>query len=360
MNTFGINLRLTTFGESHGPAMGGIIDGFPTGFKIDFDLLQQEIDKRRPGNSNLVTQRKEKDKPEFLSGISPDGITLGTPIGYIIRNEDMRSGDYSEIERMYRPNHADFTYDARYGLRDYRGGGRSSARETVNWVVAGSLALQWLNYKGISIESELTAVGKKEYPLLKENLIKNPDSVTKPALPSDIKKEFEEEILSAKNNGDSVGGRVTCVITGLFPGLGNPVFGKLHASLAQAMMSINAAKAFEYGVGFDAPDFTGTESADIFYLDQEREIKTKTNFSGGIQGGITNGMPVFFNVTFKPTPTVLKEMPTVDEDGEKTILKARGRHDPCVAVRAVPVVKAMAALVIADYLIPRIEDKYLI
>ena len=272
----------------------------------------------------------------------------------------MRSGDYSEMERMYRPNHADFTYDARYGLRDYRGGGRSSARETVNWVVAGSLALQWLNYKGIYIEAELTAVGKKEYHVLKENLIKNPDSVTKLALPSDIKKEFEEEILSAKNNGDSVGGRVTCVITGLFPGLGNPVFGKLHASLAQAMMTINAAKAFEYGSGFDAPDFTGTESADIFYRDKEREIKTKTNFSGGIQGGITNGMPVYCNVTFKPTPTVLKEIPTVDEDGEKTILKARGRHDPCVAVRAVPVVKAMAALVIADYLIPRIEDRYLI
>lgn len=355
MNSLGKNLRLTTFGESHGPAMGGIIDGFPPGFKIDFELLQEEIDKRRPGSSGLVTQRKEEDKPEFLSGITSEGITLGTPIGFIIRNKDQHSRDYADMSDIYRPNHADYTYEARYGLRDYRGGGRSSARETVNWVVAGALACQWLATKGIKIESVLTAAGQKDYNQLKEKLIQSPHSQPSLQIPQEIQKAFEEEIMRAKREGDSVGGRVTCLINGLPAGLGNPVFSKFHASLAQAMMSINAAKAFEYGVGKEAPMFSGIQSADIFFTDTDKTIKTKTNFSGGIQGGITNGMPIFFDVTFKPTPTVLQELETVNSAGNKVTLKAKGRHDPCVAVRAVPVVKALAALVTMDFLIPSTE-----
>lgn len=352
MNTFGHNLRITTFGESHGPAMGGIIDGFPSGFKIDFEKLQLEIDRRRPGTSNFVTQRNEPDVPEFLSGISPEGITLGTPIGFIVRNKDHHSADYSENSQKYRPNHADFTYQTKFGIRDHRGGGRASARETLNWVVAGALAQQWLLQKNIKVTSLLTAVGDLDFSChIKPKLLYKPFDSKNFELTEKQQKAFVDKILQAKNNGDSISGEVTCFINGVPAGVGSPVFQKLHASLAQAMMSINAAKAFEYGIGSQTTDFSGLEQLDIFYKNKEGEIVTKTNFSGGIQGGISNGMPIYFKVTFKPTPTVKHDLATVDQEGKETVIKMKGRHDPCVAVRAVSVVKAMAALVIADALL---------
>lgn len=351
MNTFGTKLRLTTFGESHGPAIGGIIDGFPSGFKIDFESLQKEVSKRSPGSSNLVTQRKEKDIPEFLSGISPQGITLGTPIGFIIRNCDNHSSDYSDLADKYRPNHADYTYEAKYGLRDYRGGGRASARETANWVVAGALAQQWLHGEGINIKTLLTSVGQISFTdEIIASLSEKPFSNQAFEIPSNLQSDMDKEILKAKNEGDSVGGIVTCLINGLNAGYGNPVFDKLHSRLAQAMMSINAAKGFEYGYGFNSSFKKGSLLLDTFTFNGEI-IETKTNFSGGIQGGISNGMPIFFNVAFKPTPTILREIETVDINGNPTILKMKGRHDPCVAVRGVSIVKALAALVIADFLL---------
>ena len=353
MNTFGKTLTLTTFGESHGPAMGGVIDGFPAGFKIDFDGLLAEIAKRRPGASPLVTARKETDTPEFLSGISPEGVTLGTPIGFIVRNADHHSSDYDEMAKVYRPNHADYTYIRRYGIRDHRGGGRSSARETVNWVVAGALAAQWLESKGISIQTALTQVGPVTAGDIFDGLMTNPENPFKLEVNTDIRLAMEEFVKETKKAGDSVGGKVGCLITGLPAGIGNPVAEKLHASLAAAMMSINAAKGFEYGIGFRAASSMGSETADKFVASENEgdPLKTSTNFSGGIQGGISNGMPVFFSVAFKPTPTLLKPIDTVDINGNATVLNPAGRHDPCVAVRAVHVVKAMAALVIADYLV---------
>ena len=351
MNTFGKNLTLTTFGESHGPAIGGIIDGFPSGIKIDFEVLQAEVAKRSPGSSKLVTQRKETDKPEFLSGFSPEGITLGTPIGFIIRNADNRSKDYSELAEKYRPNHADFTYDEKYGIRDHRGGGRASARETANWVVGGALAQQWLDTVNIKIATALTGVGSISYAdSIQKSLCRNPFDDEILNLKEEELKSLDEEILKAKRDGDSVGGVVTCVISGLVPGIGNPVFDKLHSRLAAAMMSINAAKGFEYGLGFKASGALGSQTLDIFEVKDSR-VFTKTNYSGGIQGGISNGMPVFFNVYFKPTPTIMQELPTISSSHQTTRLKMSGRHDPCVAVRAVPIVKAMAALVVADLLL---------
>lgn len=350
MNTFGKKLRLTTFGESHGPAIGGVLDGFPSGFKIDFDEVLKEVARRSPGSSQLVTPRKEKDIPEFLSGISEDGITLGTSIGFIIRNADNRGKDYSEVAEKYRPNHADYTYDAKYGIRDYKGGGRASARETANWVVAGALAGQWLKSKGIEIKSVLSSVGGISYvDSLTRELAANPENAGIEVPPS-VVTEMESEILKAKAEGDSVGGVVTCLITGVPAGIGEPVADKLHARLAYAMMSINAAKGFEYGIGLNAAKKRGTEILDTFCV-RDGKVRTETNFSGGVQGGISNGMPVFFNVAFKPTPTVMQELKTITKDGSETVLKMKGRHDPCVAVRAVPVVKAMAALVIADMLL---------
>lgn len=328
MNTFGRNIRLTTFGESHGKAMGGILDGVPGGVKLDIDAILRETARRRPGQSQLVTARNEQDIPEFLSGLTDDMVTLGTPIGFIVRNTDQRSGDYGEMARMYRPNHADFTYDMRYGLHEARGGGRASARETVNWVVGGAIARQLPCMKGIEIHARIAAVGGVE------------------GTPEQLATVVEE----AKRSGDSVGGIVECRIDGVPAGIGNPVFGKLHARLAQAMMSINAAKGFEYGDGFAAASMRGTEHADIFTCKDGKTI-TKSNHSGGIQGGISNGMPITFRVAFKPTPTLLTDIETVDKEGKPCILKGKGRHDPCVALRAVPVVEAMAALTICDELI---------
>lgn len=351
MNSFGRKLRLTTFGESHGPAIGGVIDGFPAGFKINFDQLYADISKRSPGSSAFVTQRKETDRPEFLSGINTEGITLGTPIGYIIRNQDNLSKDYSEVEHKYRPNHADFTYDAKYGIRDFRGGGRASARETANWVVAGALAEQWLQlFHKIQIHTELTAVGKVSYTTEIINKLSNSTNSDSLDLSLEEKNRMMNEIKIAKEKGDSIGGVVTSFIHPMPVGIGEPVFDKLHSRLAQAMMSINAAKGFEYGLGNEISSKMGSEVLDVFYNENEC-IKTRSNFSGGIQGGISNGMPVYFNVYFKPTPTIMKDIPTVTDSGEETVLRMKGRHDPCVAVRGVPIVKAMTALVLADFLI---------
>lgn len=325
MNTFGRNIRLTTFGESHGKAMGGIIDGVPGGIKLNIDAIIKETARRRPGQNHLVTARNEKDIPEFLSGLTDDMVTLGTPIGFIVRNTDQRSGDYSEMAALYRPNHADFTYDMRYGLHEARGGGRASARETLNWVIGGAIARQLPCMKGIDIKAKVISIGGVA------------------GTTDELAKIVEE----AMKKGDSVGGVVECVVEGVPAGKGNPVFGKLHARLAQAMMSINAAKGFEYGDGFQAASMYGTEHADKF-ISHDGIITTTTNHSGGIQGGISNGMPIIFRVAFKPTPTLLQDIETVDKNGEKKILIGKGRHDPCVALRAVPVVEAMAALVIAD------------
>lgn len=352
MNTLGNKLRVTTFGESHGPAIGGVIDGFPSGFKIDFDLVNQEMAKRKPGSSLFVTQRKETDIPEFLSGISPDGITLGTPIGFIIRNQDNKSKDYDNLRDTFRPNHADFTYEVKYGIRDWRGGGRASARETANWVVAGALALQWLATKDIIVDTKLSAVGSISFTQeLVKNLSEKPFSEESFSIPESINESFIKEIETAKNSCDSVGGIVSCLIKGMKAGIGEPVFNKLHAELANAMMSINAAKGFEYGLGFDYANRWGSKSIDTFVSNESGKVITETNYSGGIQGGISNGMPVYFNVAFKPTPTIFQELSTVNNKGEAVKLQIKGRHDPCVAVRAVPVVKALAALVIADFLL---------
>lgn len=320
MNTFGQHLRLTTFGESHGPAMGGVIDGMPPRFKIDFEALQKGLDRRRPGQSALTTARNEADRPEFLSGLTEEGVTLGTPIGFIVRNGDTRSSDYSAT--LLRPNHADYTYMLRYGIRDHRGGGRASARETVNWCVGGEIARQLLSTKGITIQARLVSVGGQE-------------------------SGFQEIIAAAKKSGNSVGAIVGCVVSGVPGGIGDPVFGKLHARLAQAMMSINAAKGFDYGLGFEAANQLGSDVMDLFQAD-ETGIHTTTNYSGGIQGGISNGQDIWFRVAFKPTPTLIRDVLTVNMDGEQKVLKAAGRHDPCVGLRGVPVVEAMAALTIAD------------
>lgn len=328
MNTFGHKLRLTTFGESHGSAIGGVIDGFPANFKIDFDFLMKRMAERKPGQPG-TTPRKEDDLPEFLSGISPDGITLGTPIGFLIKNGDTRSHDYNELAEMFRPNHADYTYQAKYGIRDHRGGGRASARETACRVVAGALAEQLLNERGVTIDAKLEKVGGM-------------------AGSHDL---LMAEVEKARMERDSVGAVVACNILGLEPGVGEPVYDKLSARLAYAMMSINGAKGFEIGGGFELASKRGSETIDEFYKDSDGKIKTYTNHSGGIQGGISNGMPVSFRVAFKPTPTIGRSLPLINEKGETTQAVIPGRHDPCVAVRGVAVVRAMAALVVADFLI---------
>lgn len=318
MNTFGKYIRLTTFGESHGPAMGGILDGMPSRVHIDLAKVQEELDRRAPGRSKFVSQRKEPDRLEVLSGITADGLTLGTPIGFIVRNKDHRPEDYSQYEGKFRPNHADYTYYAKYGIHDFRGGGRASARETVSWVAAGAICRQWLDRFGISVSARLVETGNIE---------------------------------DAASRGDSVGGVVEGHIEGLPTAVGEPVFDKLSARLASAMMTINAAKAFEYGDGFIAASMRGSECQDIPYIEEETgNISFHTNHSGGIQGGISNGMPVDFRVWFKPTPTIMQTTETLDVNGSRTIIEPCGRHDPCVALRAVPVVEAMAILTVADLL----------
>ena len=347
MNRFGNIFSVTTFGESHGAAIGGVIDGMPAGIEISTDLIQKELDRRRPGQSDIVTARNEQDKVEILSGLF-ENKTTGQPIGFIVRNADHHSADYSNIKDIYRPSHADFTYSAKYGIRDYRGGGRSSARETISRVVAGAFAKQALKTVGIDICAYTSQVGNitvnKKYTELDLTAIDSNDVRCPDAEAADKMKSL---ILDVKKNGDTIGGIITGIIKGCPAGLGDPAFGKLHAMLASAMMSINAAKGFEYGMGFDGVTHRGSEMIDSF-ISKDGKITTLTNHSGGIQGGISNGQDITFRVAFKPVATLLREVRTVDKDGNATVLKAKGRHDPCVLPRAVPVVEAMAAITILD------------
>lgn len=352
-NSFGNIVRLTTFGESHGQGIGGVIDGFPAGILIDTDFIQAELNRRRPGQSKITTDRKEEDKVEFLSGVF-EGKSTGAPIGFIVWNKSQHSDDYNNIKEVYRPSHADYTYSIKYGIRDHRGGGRSSARETISRVVAGAMAKIALRQIGIHITAYTSQVGPiklegdySEYDLsaAEENLVRCPDPQKA--------KEMESFIEEIKKEGDTIGGVITCVIKGCPIGLGEPAFGKLHAALGGAMLSINAAKAFEYGEGFKGLKLKGSEQNDVFYNKAGR-ITTSTNHSGGIQGGISNGQDIYFRVAFKPVPTVLMEQHTVNVNGIDTTLKAKGRHDPCVLPRAVPIVEAMAAMTLLDfYLIDR-------
>ena len=347
-NTFGNIFRLTSFGESHGKGIGGVIDGFPAGIKIDLDYVQAELNRRKPGQSALTTARQEDDKVEFLSGIF-EAISTGTPIGFIVWNNNQRSGDYDSMKEIYRPSHADFTYQQKYGIRDYRGGGRTSARETISRVVAGALAKLALEQIGIKVYAYTSQVGniklEKDYTSYNINDIEK-NAVRCPDLSK--AKEMETLILKTKEEGDTIGGTITGVIKGCPIGLGEPVFGKLHAALANAMLSINAAKGFEYGSGFDGVEQRGSEQNDVFITDHGY-ITTQTNRSGGIQGGISNGQDIYFRVAFKPIATLLREQQTVDMKGKETVLAAKGRHDPCVLPRAVPIVEAMAAITVLDY-----------
>lgn len=349
MNTFGTHIRLTTFGESHGPAMGGVIDGLPSRFRIDFDAIDAAMARRRPGGGPLVSGRCESDVPEFLSGLTPDGVTLGTPVAFIVRNTDSRSRDYDALRDVYRPGHADFTYDSRYGIRDHRGGGRASARETVSRVVAGAIAMQLLESAGISIETFLASAGDASLSGIAEAWESGRAFTPDPVETGRI----HEAIAAARRDGDSIGGTVCCRISGIPAGIGDPVYGKLSARLSEAMMGINAAKGFEYGSGFAAARRRGSENNDLFTTDSEGGIVTSTNRAGGILGGISDGMPVWFRVAFKATPSIRREQQTVDRQGRPTVISVEGRHDPCVALRGVAVVEAMTALTVADMMAAR-------
>lgn len=342
-NSFGTVFKLTTFGESHGPALGGIIDGCPAGLKLDFEAIETEMQRRKPGQSTIVTQRKEPDSVKFLSGIF-EGTTTGAPIGFIIENTNQKSKDYSHIKDTYRPSHADYTYDKKYGIRDYRGGGRSSARETACRVAAGAIAKQLLNK--LKITAYVSAVGdltvEKSYSQLDFSQIeKNPVRCADP----ETAKEMETFIKEIRKQGDTIGGVISCVVQNMPVGLGEPVFDKLHAELGKAMLSINAVKGFEYGSGFAGSKMKGSEHNDSFNPDGS----TKSNLSGGVQGGISNGEDLYFNVAFKPVATLMQKQETIDKSGNIVEMQGKGRHDPCVVPRAVPIVEAMTALVLADF-----------
>jgi chorismate synthase len=349
MNSFGNIFRLTSFGESHGAAIGGVIDGCPAGLVVDFDFIQQELNRRRPGQSDFTTPRKEEDSVEFLSGIY-EGKTTGTPVGFIVRNNHQHSADYEELKDVYRPSHADYTYQAKYGHRDHRGGGRSSARETIARCVAGAIAKLALKDAGIVITAYTAQVGtvkvdkpysELDFEQIEKNPVRCPDAV--------VAKEMMHLIQQVRSEGDTIGGIISCVCRQVPVGLGEPVFGKLHAALGNAMLSINAAKGFEYGMGFEGVQYRGSEVNDAFYRTADGKIATETNYSGGIQGGISNGEDIYFSVAFKPIPTLLRTQNTVNCHAEEVQFKARGRHDSCVLPRAVPVVEAMAAMVLLDY-----------
>ena len=350
-NTFGHIFTLTTFGESHGEAIGGVVDGMPAGIDIDLEFIQSELNRRRPGQSRITTDRNESDTVELLSGVF-EGKSTGTPIGFIVRNSNQHSQDYENMRCLFRPSHADFTYYNKYGVRDHRGGGRSSARITISRCVAGALAKLALRQIGVTICAYTSQVADialdKDYTRydlsrIEDNIVRCPDQ--------DKAKQMESLIAEVKAEGDTVGGVITCVIKGCPAGLGEPEFGKLHADLGAAMLSINAAKGFEYGDGFDSIMTRGSQQNDIFKAcnGSAENPKTLTNHSGGIQGGISNGQDIFFRVAFKPVATLLKEQQTIDLEGNETTLKARGRHDPCVLPRAVPIVEAMAAITILDH-----------
>jgi len=349
-NSFGKTFKLTTFGESHGTAIGGIIDGCPSGLKLDVDAIQHELDRRKPGQSKIVTQRKEPDSVEFLSGIF-EGETTGTPIGFVIKNTNQKSKDYSHIKDVYRPSHADYTYDQKYGVRDYRGGGRSSARETASRVVAGAIAKQLLS--SIKINAFTSSVGDifidkpyqdLDFSKIESNVIRCPDEAAA--------ERMIDKVKEVKKQGDTIGGTITCVLQNVPVGLGEPVFDKLHAELGKAMLSINAVKGFEYGSGFCGAKMKGSEHNDKFNEDGS----TQTNLSGGVQGGISNGMDIYFRVAFKPVATTLQKQETINSAGETVEMQGKGRHDPCVVPRAVPIVEAMAALVLADYTLLRRQE----
>ena len=355
MNTFGKLFTLTTFGESHGVAVGGVVDGMPPGIPIDIDFIQRELARRKPGQSRITTDRKELDQVELLSGVF-EGKSTGTPIGFIVRNRNQQSKDYDSIANLFRPSHADYTYYNKYGIRDYRGGGRASARITLSRVVAGALAKLVLKQKGISITAYTSQVGnitldkdyqKYDFSLIESNPVRCPEP--KKA------KEMEALIAEMKREGDTIGGVVTCVIKGCPVGLGEPEFDKLHAQLGAAILSINAVKGFEYGEGFASASYRGSQQNDVFIPSSDKQkthdIKTKTNHSGGIQGGISNGEDIYFRVAFKPVATLLMEQETVNKEGEATKIDVYGRHDPCVLPRAVPIVEAMAAMTILDALL---------
>ncbi len=346
-NTFGTLFTLTTFGESHGTAIGGVVDGMPPGVDVDLDFVQGELNRRRPGQSSITTSRNEPDRVELLSGVF-EGKTTGTPIGFIVRNTNQHSSDYDNLARLFRPSHADYTYFEKYGIRDHRGGGRSSARVTIARCVGGALAKLALRQLGITVQAYTSQVGSialdRDYraydlDMAEDNAVRCPDR-EKAAL-------MHQLISKVKADGDTIGGVITCVVKGCPAGLGEPEFGKLHAQLGAAMLSINAAKGFEYGEGFGCMDMRGSQQNDIFTADGGR-VHTLTNHSGGIQGGISNGEDICFRVAFKPVATILKPQSTVDTDGRAAVMEARGRHDPCVLPRAVPIVEAMAAMTILD------------
>lgn len=356
-NTYGKLFRITTFGESHGAAVGVIVDGCPAGLDISAAEIQHALDRRRPGQSKITTPRQEEDKVTILSGVFEEK-TQGTPIAMVVNNKDQHSHDYSHIQHAFRPSHADYTYTAKYGTRDYRGGGRSSARETVARVAAGALAAKLLQKYGISINAYVSQVGKiklnKSYTELDldqidANIVRCPDGATAARMIGLIEE--------ARDNLDTIGGVVSCVIQGVPAGLGEPVFDKLHAELGKAMLSINAVKGFEYGSGFEGVKMRGSEHNDEFYTDAEGKVRTRTNHSGGIQGGISNGQDIYFNVAFKPVATILQPQQTINDTGEDITLKGKGRHDPCVLPRAVPIVDAMAALVLADFMMRQQANK---
>jgi chorismate synthase len=351
-NTFGTLLRLTTYGESHGPAVGGILDGLPAGVDINAEFLQNELSRRRPGQSHIVTQRREGDKLELLSGVF-EGKSTGAPISFIVRSEDARTRDYDALREVYRPSHADYTWDAKYGFRDYRGGGRSSARETVARVAGGALAKLFLRNHGIAVQAYVSQVGaiavqqpwnELDLSQTETNIVRCPDAETA--------EQMIRLIESIRKQGDTIGGIITCVITGVPPGIGEPVFDKLHADLGKAMLSINAVKGVEFGSGFTSVALTGSQHNDAFLPGSgNRPVVTATNRSGGIQGGISNGESIYFRTAFKPVATIMQKQRTVNTAGKAVEVMGRGRHDPCVVPRAVPIVEAMAALVIADHLL---------
>ena len=348
MNTFGTIFRLTSFGDSHGKGIGGVIDGMPAGIKIEYDFIQNELNRRRPGQSSIVTPRKENDRVEFLSGIY-EGYSTGAPIGFVIYNENQHSSDYNNLKETFRPSHADYTYTQKYGIRDHRGGGRSSARETIARCVAGALAKFVLKELSIDIKAFTSQVGNislskdyRQYDLsrIEENIVRCPDEKKAAEMIALI-----DEVRAA---GDTIGGVITCVVQNMPVGLGDPVFNKLHAELGGAMLGINAVKGFEYGMGFDGVQYRGSQMNDVF-VQKDGRVSTLTNNSGGIQGGISNGEDIYFRVAFKPVATILRDIQTLDKSGAEVILKAKGRHDPCVLPRAVPIVEAMAAMVILDH-----------
>ncbi|WP_247237560.1 chorismate synthase [Telluribacter sp. SYSU D00476] len=347
-STYGKIFKIATFGESHGVGIGVVIEGCPAGIDFDLDFIQSELDRRKPGQSRITTQRREADEFEVLSGIF-EGKTTGTPIALIIRNEDQRSKDYSHIAAQYRPSHADYTYQTKYGVRDYRGGGRSSARETAARVAAGALAKLLLRHVGVNVQAYVSQVGpmkltkgyqEMDLEQAETNAVRCPDP--------EMAQQMFDFIDETRKKGDSVGGVVSCVATGVPVGWGEPVFDKLHAELGKAMLSINAVKGFEYGSGFAGVEMYGSEHNDAFYTDEQGNVRTTTNKSGGIQGGISNGEDIYFKVAFKPVATIMQDQDSVDQYGEKVTVQGKGRHDPCVVPRAVPIVEAMAALVLAD------------